>query len=322
MQNPRDVYVDKILTNVFLGYPQQGYAAEEILPTLNVPDLTGLAFKLDESKLKIPAGGSLRAELARAKRIQYGLSQVSYGPLMEHSLENAIPDAIMRLYDAPLTPETTATEVVSKQLLNEKEVAVRDQVVTAANYAAGYSATLSGSSQWSDPTSPLESVVLAARRKVRLGSGNYPNVAVMNPDVRDALRVHNEVKARLAGAVAITDAQRDTIIADIFKVDKLVIADAVYTDQVDGSTTDGTKAWIWSDDVVLGYVTPTPALETLSLGYLLRLNPKHEVNGAPLVGVDKWYEREHKATIVRANDFYTTWFTANTAGYVWKDVLA
>lgn len=106
------------------------------------------------------------------------------------------------------------------------------------------------------------------------------------------------------------------------QVDELLIGTAVESNQPSGSTTDGTKSWIWSDDLVLEYVTPAPALETLSFGYLLRLDPEHSVEGSPLVGVDKWYEKARKSTFVRANDFYLPWTVANTAAYLFKDVLA
>lgn len=321
MENTSQVYRDQILTNLFLSYPQDGFIAESVLPTLNVPDLTGVAFKLDESHLKAPQS-SERAGFSRANRVSFNLTDVAYGPLREHSLEIGVTDQIMRLYKAPLVPETNATNVVTGQLLVEKEIAVRNQVTNTANYATGYFETLSGTAQWSDATSALESKITAARNKVKKGCGHYPNTATLNIDVRDALRRHPEVQKRLEGAVAVNNDQRDAILRDILGVETLNIGTAVTTDQAEGSTAAGNKSWIWSDDLVLSYVTPAPALETISQGYLLRLDPEHSVTGAPLVGVDKWYEQSRKSTFIRANDFYLPWTVANTAAYLFKDVLA
>lgn len=321
MQDANQVYRDQVLTSLFLAFPQDGFIAESVLPTLNVPDLTGIAFKLDEQHLVAP-GSSERSGLARANRVSFNLTDVSYGPLREHSLEIPITDAVMRLYKAPLVPETNATNVVTGQLLIEKEIAVRDQVTTTANYASGFYETLSGASQFSHASSALETKITAARKKVKLGCGHYPNKAIMNSDVRDALRRHPEVLARLEGAVAVTNEQRDAILRDILQVDEILIGTAVESDQPSGSTTAGTKTWIWGDDLVLEYVTPAPAIETLSLGYLLRLDPEHQTPGAPLIGVDKWYEQQIKSTFIRATDFYLPWTVANTAGYLFKDCLA
>lgn len=321
MQDETQVYKDQILTNLFLAYPNDGFIAESVLPTLNVPDITGIAFKLDEQHMVAP-GSSERTGLSRANRVSFNLTDVSYGPLREHSLEIPVTDAVMRLYKAPLVPETNATNVVSGQLLIEKEKAVRDQVTTTSNYATGFYETLSGTSQFSHASSALESKITTARNKVKLGCGHYPNRAVTNSDVRDALRRHPEVLARLQGAVAVTNEQRDAIIRDILGVDELLIGTAVVSDQPSGKTLAGTKSWIWGDDLVLEYVAPVPALETLSLGYLLRLDPEHTVEGSPLVGVDKWYEKAVKSTFIRATDFYLPWTVASTAGYLFKDVLA
>ena len=322
MQDNAQVYRDQILTNLFLAYPQEGFIAEELLPTLNVPDLTGIAFKLDESHLKIP-GNSKRAAFARATRVNFNLTSVSYGPLVEHSLEIGITDQIMRLYKAPLQPETNATNVVSGQLNNEKEVAVRDMLTTLANYPAANKLTLVGSAQWSSDTSDPVADATAARKAVKLGCGHEANVVAMNPDVRDRLRNHPVVKARIQYSTKLTKAELDAQIADLLGVERILIGKAVTSNQAEESTTDGTKSFIWGDDVVFAYVTAAPALEELSLGYLLRLDPEHSFNdNGSFVGVDKWYEQAKKATFVRANDFYLPWQTANTAGYLLKDVLA
>ncbi len=321
MQDTSQGYFDQVLTNVFLKYPQNGFVAEEIFPTLNVPDLTGVAFKLDDSHMVNP-GSSERAGFARAKRITSNLTSVAYGPLREHSLEEAVSDLVMRTYRTATVPETIATNNVSGQLLVEKEIAVRDHVTNLANYATGNKITLTGTSQWSDDTSPIEKQIDAARDAVRMGCGFYPNQVTMSRPVRDRLRLHPAIKARLEGAVAVTNEQRDAIIADIFQVDKLIMADAIVSDQATGAI-GGNKSRIWGDDVILQYVTAAPAIETLTNGYLLRLDPVNaQGNGSPLVGVDKWYEKEIKSTIVRASDFYLPWTVANTAAYLFKDVLA
>lgn len=319
MQDTALVYKDQILTNVFLKYPQQGFVAEELLPTLNVPDLTGVAFKLREEHLVAPID-SKRSAFARANRVDWSLDQVSYGPLQEHSLETGITDQIMRLYKAPLVPETRATQVVSGKLLIEKEQAVRDMVTTLANYPTANKTTLTSTAQWDNAASDPIKDATAARRAIKLGCGNDANVVVMNPDVRDALRNNAAVKSRIQYAAKLTRDELDAQIADLLGVERIIVASAVSSDQAEGSGTAGTKSYIWGDDVVFAYVTSAPALEELTFGYLLRLNPEHAYNmNETFVGVDKWYEQQRKATFVRANDFYLPWTVANTAAYLIKD---
>lgn len=321
MQDTQQGYVDQVLTNVFLSYPNDGFVAEDLFPTLPVPDLTGIAFQLDESHMVNP-GSSERAAFARAKRISSNLTETAYGPLREHSLEEPISDLVARTYRTQVEPETIATNHVSGQLLVEKEIAVRDHVTNLNNYATPNKITLSGTSQWSNDASDIEGQIDTAREAVRIGCGHYPTQVTMTVPVRNRLRRHPAIKARLEGAVAITNAQRDAIIADIFQVEKLIIADAVMSDQATGALS-GNKSRIWGDDVILQYVSGVKAINELTNGFLLRLNPAtNQGNGSPLVGVDKWYEKEIKSTIVRASDFYLPWTVATAAGYIFKDVLA
>ena len=293
--------------------------------TLNVPDLTGVAFKLDESHLTAPVS-SERTGFARANRVNFNLTNVAYGPLREHSLEIGVTDLIKRVYKNPLQPETNATNVVTSKLLIEKEIAVRDQLTTAANYGSANKTTLSGTSQFDNAASDPVAVATAARRAIKLGSGNDANVVVMNPDVRDALRNNAAVKARIQYAAELTREELDAQIADLLGVDRIIVASAVTSNQAEGSTTDGTKSFIWGDDMLFAYVTEAPMLENLSLGYLLRLDPAQTISNSDgsstFVGVDKWYEQARKSTFIRANDFYLPWTVASTAGYLVKDTLS
>src|SRR5882757_8102158 len=133
MQDTSQVYRDKVLTNLFLQYPTPDFVAEQILPTLEVPTITGVAFQLDESHLVAPVD-TKRNAFARANRVNFNLTAASYGPLEEHSIETGITDQIKALYQEPLTPEINATKVVSNKILIEKEQLVMTQVTTAANF--------------------------------------------------------------------------------------------------------------------------------------------------------------------------------------------
>lgn len=223
------------------------------------------------------------------------------------------------MYQEPLTPETNATNVVTNKLLIEKEQTIFNQVTNTANYSSSNFTTLTAGNHFDDGGDPI-AVAQAARRAVKLGCGNQPNVAVMNPDVRDALRNNAAIKARIQYSAVLTMDELDKIIADVLGVERILLAQAVTTDQAEDSTVDGNKTYIWDDSLVFAYVTDAPALETLSFGYNLRLNPDHNfTNPASFVGVDKWYEQQRKSSFVRANDFYLPWTVAKNAGYVVKD---
>lgn len=322
MQDTSQVYRDKVLTNLFLQYPTPDFVAEQILPTLEVPTITGVAFQLDESHLVAPVD-TKRNAFARANRVNFNLTAASYGPLEEHSIETGITDQIKALYQEPLTPEMNATKVVSNKILIEKEQLVMTQVTTAANFNASNKVTLTNPNRFDEASGDPIAVAATARRAVKLGCGQYPNIVVMNPDVRDALRNNANVKNRIVYSTGLTLDDLDRQIADLLGVDKIVLAGGVTSNQVEGSTTVGTKSFIWPDSMLFAYVTDAPALEEISFGYILRLNPEQNFdNPASFVGIDKWYEQQRKATFVRANDFYYPWTVAKDAAYLVTDCTA
>jgi hypothetical protein len=325
MQDTSLVYRDQILTNIMLGYKQKGLVYDQLLPTLHVPDLTGIAFQQDESHLVAPLSTE-RAAFARANRVSWGLTSVSYGPLKERSLETGITDQIMRLYKEPLQPETRATTVVTSKIALEKEIAVMTKFTTLANFASTNKVTLSGTTQFDNAASDPIGVATTAARAIKLGCGSQPNVVVMNPDVRDGLRNNAAIKARINYAARLTKAELDAQIADVLGVERIIVAEGVKSNQAEESTTAGTKSYIWGDDMLFAYVTSAPALEELSLGYILQLDPEHTLSGANgqdiFTGVDKWYEQSRKSTFVRANDFYDLWTVSALAGYLVKDCLS
>jgi hypothetical protein len=319
MQDARQVYRDQVLTDVFLSFPAQNLIGSLVLPTLNVPDLTGLAFKLDESHLTVPID-SRRADFARANRVSFELTDQAYGPLAEHSLEAGITDKVMRTYQTPIVPETNATNVVSRKLAFEKEIYIRNHVTNIANYHTNNRIVLSGAAKLSDDASDPEAMAQAAHEAMLLGCGHRANQVTMGYQVRKRLRNHPKVLATFNAVARVTNEEKDAAIREILDVERIIVSEGIISDQADGQLSGG-KSFIWGDDLIFQYVVDTPVMEDLTYGYLLNLNPRHDTEGAPLVGVDKWYEQDKKSTFVRATEFYGTWTVANTAGFLYKDCL-
>lgn len=301
---------DEVLTNVLLAYPQTGFIAEEILPTVNVDALTGVAYKFDNSSQRTPESTE-REGLARAQRVDFNLTEVAFGPLKEHSLEIGIPEQVMKRYKSPLAPETNATNNISKRLKVEKEVLVRDFITDAAKYPTSNKTILAGTAKFSDNASDPVGVFQTARTAVQLGCGNAANFAVVPQAVIDRLKVHPQLVDRIRYAARVSEAEMLSVIADIMGVQKIYVGSAVQNSAKEGLA--DSRSFIWAKDVVFGYKSEVPAIEELSFGYLLQLEGE--------TYVDKWYEQERKAQFIRANDFYLPWAVAYEAAYLVKDAL-
>ena len=83
----QQVYIDVVLGQISIAYQNENYIADTIFPQLMVQKRTGIYFVYDKSKFR--QVNDYRAPRTRAQQVEYGLTQASYGPLLEHALEQA-----------------------------------------------------------------------------------------------------------------------------------------------------------------------------------------------------------------------------------------
>src|ERR1035437_5236147 len=123
-ENVTDYYAPKALTETSIRYSndQTEYLSERIFPVLPVREKTGYIFKYDQSNLK--ASNDIRGASARAARVSYGMTKVSFGPLVKHALEIDIDEDIMGMYDSPLEPQDDAILAITEMFELNKDVAL------------------------------------------------------------------------------------------------------------------------------------------------------------------------------------------------------
>lgn len=310
MPAPQTGFIDQALSDVSIRYSNDQFIAEKLFPVLPVDKETGLVFKFDKENLRAPQT-SLRGDYARSERVDYGLSTVPYGPLLEHSLEVPISQRTLDMYQTPLQPETNATNTATEKLLIEKELGLANYLATSANFTQ--KVTLSGTAQWNDYTNskPLQDVQTGASVILK-NSTKKPNTVAMGREVYDQLVNHPNLTDRLKYTARATNEEITNAIADLFGVQQVLIGEAVVNGAVEGAA--DSLGYVWGKNVYLLYVTQTPAVEEVSAGYHLTLNGKRFV--------DKWYEQPIKSQIVRANDFYTRFVMATECIYAIYNAVA
>ncbi len=301
-----DVYVDPVLTNISVAYKNEDYISEKILPLVKVAKDSGFYFKYDKSKFR-PVNDE-RALGTRAGRVGYGLVKDTYGPIIEHALEQDVPDEIVEQADNPLEPKFDATENVTERILIAKErslaVKMADTSVLTQNV------TLSGTSQWSDyaNSNPI-SDVKTAKQTIHASIFREPNTLVLGKPVFDKLIEHPDIIDRIkysALGVATTD-----LLARLFGVNNVLVAGAGYNTAKEGQT--DAMAYIWGKHAWLLYIEPTPGIRKVSFGYTFYTKPRQ---------VESWYEQWVKATIIRVSDSYEQKFVATEAAYLIKNAVA
>lgn len=294
-----DVYIDVQLTDVSVRFTNDTYLADILFPIVTVKKRSGVMYKYDKSNLK--AASSVRTGVDRAARVEYGLSKVAYGPLLEHALEEAIEWDVKNEAIDPLDPSIDAVNNISERMLIEKEVSLA-ALMTNTSIITQYSTP---SVLWdvyatSKPFSDIE----AGRLAIQKSALKKPNTIWMGMDVWSKLKNHPDFISRVAYTQLPT--LTTSLMKDLFPgIENIYIGEAMQNTAADGQTDALTP--IWGKNLFIGYVTPQPGIRTVSLGYTLTLE-----NGRY---VDAWTEQQVKADFVRVNDYYQQYVVAAEAAY-------
>ncbi|MEX1120262.1 MAG: major capsid protein [Candidatus Paceibacterota bacterium] len=310
MPQPQEVFVDPVLTNISVEYtnPAVNFISEKLFPTMPVNKETGIYFKYDKSNLR--SQSSRRAGVTRANRVDDSMTEESYGPLKEHSLEYPITYRVLKQYDNPLKPREDATRRVTEKLYIEKEKELADMLADTA--IVTQNVTLTGTDQWSDyaNSDPFNDIQTGID-EIKLNGLVTPNRLVLGYQTWSKLKHHPDLLERVKYSrlgVLTTE-----LMTDLFDdIQEVVIGSVVENTAAEGLTPS--MSYVWGKHAWLAYVTPDPGLNTVSLGYHLQLENARMV--------DRWDEPQVKTEFVRVNDFYEPKLVAEEAVYLIKNAIA
>ena len=306
--------IDPVLTNIAQGYKQPDFVGGSLFPQVPVSLRAGKIITFGKEDFMLY--NTARAPGENTKRIQFGYSGSNFA-LVDYSLEGAVPIEVYQegsngANGWSIDHMAMAIKKVSAIMALRLEKAQADIARTAATYAAANKTTLSGTSQWSDYTgtsNPINNVE-TAKEAIRSATGKRPNTLVMGAAVMAKLRAHPVIVDRLKYTgrdIATTD-----ILASLFGVDKVLVGDAIYSNDAGTAFTD-----VWGKDVVLAY-TETAALAdmgTPTYGYTYNLN------GYPIVE-QPYFDRNAKSWFVPVTRAEAPVIAGAGAGYLITNAVA
>ncbi len=306
--------IDPVLTNVAQGYKQPDFVGGSLFPQVPVSLRAGKIITFGKEDFMLY--NTARAPGENTKRIQFGYSGSNFA-LVDYSLEGAVPIEVYQegsngANGWSIDHMAMAIKKVSSIMALRLEKAQADLARTAGNYGASNKTTLSGTSQWSDYTGTSNPItnVEAAKEAIRAATGKRPNTLVMGAAVMAKLRAHPVIVDRLKYTgrdIATTD-----ILASLFGVDKVMVGDAIYSNDAGTAFTD-----VWGKDVVLAY-TETAALAdmgTPTFGYTYNLN------GYPIVE-QPYFDRNAKSWFVPVTRAEAPVIAGAGAGYLITNAVA
>lgn len=307
MPQYNDYTIDTVLTNMSIGFSNPELIGEKIFPRLTVQSRTGYFYVFNKSKFRVET--DLRTGISRAQRVDYGMVKTAFGPLKEHALEEGIEYEVRDTYPSPMDARADATENVSERLALGHEKAVADILTDTA--IVTQSVTLSGVDQWSDfaNSDPFDDIE-TGMATVQAAAMVTPNTAIMGYQVFSKIKHHPDLLGRMS--VASIRVLTEDLLAALIGVQNVWVGKAMRNTADEGQA--DSMSYLWGKNFILAYVSGTPGIKKMSLGYTLVLN-----NGRQ---VDRWDEPWNKAEFVRVSDYYEAKLVAAEAAYLIKNAVA
>jgi hypothetical protein len=273
----RDLYIDKLLSNVSLGYSliPGDFVADQIFPIVNVPQQSGKIGKYnkgdwfrDEAEKRAPGVESSGGGYKHEDPAEFFCDEWAFHKdIVDEDIDNA---------DDVFDAEEDATSYVTDKIRISRERRFSSSFFGTGLYTTDLSGVTitPGSDEfkcWDESGStPIEDID-GAKLIMRLLIGRVPNVLVVSERVHFTLKNHSEILDRYK----YTTSENITkgILANVFEVDKYLVAASVYAPNAEGIATADTLAYSLNQyGALLAFVEPSPSKRRPSMGYTLRWN--------------------------------------------------
>jgi len=314
MPTVQQVHLDKMLSNISIGYSNEMYIADQIFKDVTVQKQSDKYYVFGKERFR--ANDDLRAPGTEANEISWRFSSDQYF-CQGHALRHGIADEEVQNADDALNLETEGTELVTEGILLNKEIDASNQVLDPKNYHSELQLTLgtAGTYKWSDydHSDPVLDIQ-RAKEAIHKKSGVRANTLIISEPVLNILKLHPKLKE------IIKYVQRgivtEEIMAVAFGVDNILVGSALKSSANNPGQGDILN-YIWGNSAVLAYIPANPGRKQVALGYNFAWNK----DGQGAVQVRKWYEIGRRATLIEAENWYSQKIVSNVAGFLFQDAI-
>lgn len=302
--------VDKLLTDVSVGYFPTGYIADQVLPFKQVVQSSGLAGTYGKEHLRIER--SYIGGRGKYRRVE-AVSRSSTSYLIEgHGLEGLVTESDYRNVELPFDAEKDEVEGLTHKILLEKEKVLADTLTSASIITQNV--TLAGASQYSqygtsDPIGDFKT----ARETIYGACGLPPNKAIMDWKTMNTLAYHPGILDALGFTQNRAGQLSPAELAKAMGVEQLLIGMVVYNSANEGQS--DSLAAVWGKNVVFYHAPDKPGKYQQSLGLQLGYADKRRVFK---------FEGQNppNSTKILVDDHYDWVLTDVACAYLIKDSIA
>lgn len=257
--------VDKLLTNVSSAYVPKGFICEQVLPTVQSKQYSGLLGKYGTNHLRIE--NSIKGGRGKYRQVETRVYSTTSYLIEGHGLEGFVSKEEYANVEDPFDAERDEVMGVSTSLWLEKEKTLADALNNTG--VITQNVTLSGTAQWNDyANSDVLSVVSTAKNTILNAVGVFPNLAIMDVGVWSILRYHPQLLDALGFKWDRPGGMQESEMAKALGVDQVLFGSARYESAKEGQTSS--LASIWGKGVIFAVAPDKAEIMQKSVGYLVR----------------------------------------------------
>lgn len=291
---------DPILNQLAQGYYNAELVAETLMPVVEIQKEAG----------KIPQFGRLAFRQHSTKRNLHGdsnrltpedVTQINV-ELEEHDIE--YPIDYREEHEASYQLKQYALNVTQDVIALGREVEVAEIAQNADNYDTSNKTELTGKAKFTNADSDPIPLFDRAINAVLSSTGRKPNVCVIAGDVWEVLKQNKTLLERIK--YTRTAILTPEVLAELIGVKYVKIGAAM-------QETDGALKAIWTDCVILAYVSPL-AIE--KKGSIYEPSYGYTVRRKGGLFVDTYKEKGGKVEIIRCTDIHKPHLVGKSAGYL------
>lgn len=278
----KDLHVDKVLSQMAMGYRPAGFIADMIFPMVRVDKQSDIYTEFDRGRRL------RRQDTQRTPGTEAHLVNQDFGSATYYARNYALKAGVTIEDKANADPAflrdiiNGRVELIMDDLMLDKEMRVAALVNNTANVGSS-SAVSSG---WNLAGHVLTDMN-AALDAIRYSNGVKSNIVVMGPEAWDSARRDATVRNLIFGTNNGGGYASEAAFADLLGIDKFVVAGSFKNTGAEGQAES--IASVWGDNVFVGYNAETPNRERPSFGYDFRWVG----NGLPNMQVERhpWNSR-------------------------------
>jgi len=273
-QNPQygDVHVAAALTNVATAYMQDtnDYIADKVFPIVPVVHQSDKYFKWDKGDY-FRDDAKARADGTEAAKVGAALTTGTYSAVT-YALAQDVGAQARRNQDPAVDLDTSVTQRLMQQMLISRERKWASTYFASSIWGTDMTGAATADSThvayWDDDANgdPITDVAVGVTT-IMQNTGKKPNKLTLGWPVYQALRKHPLVVDRIKyTSPAYTGSINETLLAQLFDVEQVLVCKAVYNSAHEGQT--ASMSFIQGKHALLSYAPPAPALREPAAGYI------------------------------------------------------